>query len=127
MTSREQSENSEFVLDYSKINLKPDLIEDLKEAFNLFDKDGSGAIDTEEFYLVLKSQGANPSFEEVQKLVDEIDQDGNGEVDLQEFLEIMSYKINQEDTPDDILQAFTRFDVTGSGEISAEEFRYVMK
>ena len=56
-------------VDYSKINLNPEIIADLKEAFNLFDKDGSGAIDTEEFYLVLKSQGANPTFEEVEKLV----------------------------------------------------------
>ena len=54
MSSIPPSENDDGV-DYSKINLAPDIIADLKEAFNLFDKDGSGAIDTEEFYLVLKS------------------------------------------------------------------------
>ena len=58
------------------------MIEDLKEAFALFDKDGSGAISADELYLVLKSQGANPSKEEVKKLVDTIDLDGNGEIDL---------------------------------------------
>ena len=58
------------------------MIVDLKEAFNLFDKDGSGAIDTEEFWLVLKTYGAVLTFEEVKELVDEIDQDGNGEVDI---------------------------------------------
>ena len=62
------------------------MIEDLKEAFALFDKDGSGSISSDELYLVLKSQGANPSKEEVRKLVDSIDLDGNGEIDLFEFL-----------------------------------------
>ena len=74
--------NKEFELDLSSINLSPEMIEDLKEAFALFDKDGSGDISAEELYLVLKSQGANPTKEEVRKLVDSIDLDGNGEIDL---------------------------------------------
>ena len=47
--------NKEFELDLSSINLSPEMIEDLKEAFALFDKDGSGDISAEELYLVLKS------------------------------------------------------------------------
>ena len=72
--------------DMSTINLSQEMIEDLKEAFSLFDKDGSGSISADELYLVLKSQGANPTKEEVKKLVDSIDLDGNGEIDLYEFL-----------------------------------------
>ena len=81
-----KKEENEEEYDLSDIKLSPEMIDDLKEAFSLFDKDGSGSISADELYLVLKSQGANPTKEEVRKLVDSIDLDGNGEIDLYEFL-----------------------------------------
>ena len=37
--------------------LKPELLEELKEAFQLFDRDGDGTINTDELGIVLRSIG----------------------------------------------------------------------
>ena len=38
----------------------------------------------------------------------------------------MSDKMGEKDTPEDIYQAWRRFDVTGDGSIEAREFKHVM-
>ena len=49
---------------------------EFREAFNLFDKDGSGNISSEELGSVMRSLGQNPSEKELIDLVNEIDVDG---------------------------------------------------
>ena len=44
---------------------------EFKEAFQLFDKDGSGAIDIDELAEVMKSLGQNPTRSELQAMIDE--------------------------------------------------------
>ena len=53
---------------------------EFKEAFQLFDKDGSGAIDIDELAEVMKSLGQNPTRSELQAMIDEVDESGEGEI-----------------------------------------------
>ena len=46
---------------------------DIKEAFELFDKDGDGRITCEELGTVMKSLGQNPTDEELKQMVEEVD------------------------------------------------------
>ena len=51
-----------------KPQLAPEQVEQLKEAFNLFDADGSGAIDAEEMALAMKGLGfGDQPREEIEK------------------------------------------------------------
>ena len=49
---------------------------ELREAFSLFDKDGSGTISNEELEVVMKSLGQNPTEDELQRMIHEVDVDG---------------------------------------------------
>ena len=60
----------------------------VKEAFDFFDKDGSGSISTSELREAL---GGATGFElsAFDKLIKEVDSDGNGEIDFEEFKKMM--------------------------------------
>ena len=47
-------------------NLTKEQIQEFKEAFSLFDKDGDGTITTKELQTVMRSLGQNPTDAELQ-------------------------------------------------------------
>ena len=48
----------------------------MKEAFQLFDKDGNGKITTKELDKVLRHMGQNPTESEVRQMIKNADKDG---------------------------------------------------
>ena len=100
--------------------------EQIKEAFNLFDADGSGAIDASEMGLVLKGLGFTECSErDVQNIVKAIDSDGSGTVEYQEFENMVIMRMDKADSPDEIWKAYSLFDPDKSGRISFEDLKRV--
>ena len=62
---------------------------EFREAFEEFDKDGSGAISSKELLGVMRAMGQNPTEDELNNMVMEVDLDGNGTIEFPEFLEMM--------------------------------------
>lgn len=62
-------------------------------AWELFDDDHSGQIDSNELQNVLKKLGLNPTDEELQDIINDIDKDNDGTIDYSEFLRLMSSKL----------------------------------
>ena len=60
-----------------------------KEAFSVFDKDGSGTVSTSELGEIMSALGQNLSAEELDAIIKEVDADGSGEIDFDEFCECM--------------------------------------
>lgn len=50
---------------------------DIKEAFQMFDKNGDGKIGTKELDKVLRHMGQNPTQAEVEQMIRNADQNGN--------------------------------------------------
>lgn len=102
-------------------------IEEYREAFKLFDKDGSGTISTNEFFKVLKNLGQAVTKEEAQALVKELDVDNSGEISFDEFITYMKkIKIQEELEEDEVIRAFMTFDVDKDDQISNQEFRHIL-
>ena len=57
----------------------------IKEAFDQFDADGSGAISAEEIKKVCEALGVDASNKEVETLINEADADGDGKIQYSEF------------------------------------------
>merc|ERR1712178_662091 len=108
-------------------NLSEEQKQELREAFDLFDTDGSGAVDFSELHTAMKALGFEPKKEEINKMVKEMDKDGDATVDFEEFCIMMAEKMNQKDGKDEMLKGFKLFDDDSTGKISFKNFKRVAK
>ena len=107
----------------------PELTEEqkseIREAFDLFDTDGSGTIDIKEMKVALRALGFDTSKEELRKLVAEVDKDGSGAVEFKEFLQMMTSKMADRDSREEMIKAFRLFDDDETGKISFRNLKRV--
>eukprot|EP01059_Diplonema_ambulator_P030605 TRINITY_DN531_c0_g1_i1.p1 TRINITY_DN531_c0_g1~~TRINITY_DN531_c0_g1_i1.p1 ORF type:complete len:167 (+),score=64.32 TRINITY_DN531_c0_g1_i1:38-502(+) len=100
--------------------------EQIKEAFNLFDADGSGAIDANEMGLVLKGLGFTECSErDIQAMIKAIDTDGSGSVQYNEFETLVLGRMDKADSQEEIWKAYHLFDPHKTGRISFEDLKRV--
>merc|ERR1712126_577645 len=105
-------------------------IQELKDVFSSFDKDGNGTISISELESVMNALDQFPTQQELQKMINEDDLDKNGVIDFNEFVALMSKDDQEPDIvidEDSIRKAFRAFDQDGNGYISAAELKQVMK
>merc|ERR1712182_132668 len=100
---------------------------EVKEAFELFDTDGSGSIATGELKMGMKALGFEPKPGEIEKLIHSVDDDGDGEMDYDDFERMMERKILDKDQKDDLLRAFSLMDDDQTGKISLKNLKRVAK
>jgi len=101
--------------------------EEYKEAFKMFDLDGSGTIELTELKQVMLQLGQNPSDDDLMDMIRIVDVNGDNEIDFDEFLVMMTMRADDRDTDGELLEAFKLFDLDGSGSISREELTTLMK
>merc|ERR1712232_1138135 len=82
--------------------LTEEQLDEIREAFSLFDADASGMID----------------IRELKKMVADIDNDGNGTIEFTEFLQMMTGKMGEKDSREDIEKVFKLFDDDNTNKIS---------
>ncbi|KAM3130323.1 hypothetical protein pb186bvf_017540 [Paramecium bursaria] len=87
---------------------------DIREAFDLFDVDGSGTIEVKELKVALRALGFEPSKDEIKELIqnlnnDQKDKENTNTIDYNEFLQIMTTKMNAKESQEEIERAFHLF------------------
>ena len=145
-------------------------MQELREAFDLFDTDGSGTIDTKELQVALRALGFDSKKEKVRKMIADIDLDGSGApptappplpvarvswaenerswchaactllhpprrllactagtIDFEEFVEMMTGKMGDRDSPEEIRRVFKLFDDDETGKISFRNLKRVAR
>ncbi|PHU27241.1 Calcium-binding allergen Ole e 8 [Capsicum chinense] len=63
---------------------------ELREAFDLYDKDKNGKITAAELHSVMKSLGEKCSLKDCRRMISKVDVDGDGCVNFEEFKKMMS-------------------------------------
>lgn len=101
--------------------------QEIKEAFDLFDTDGSGSIDAKELKVAMRALGFEPRKEEIRKMIQDVDRDGTGTIDFPEFLDMMTAKMAERDPREEMLKAFRLFDDDETGKISFKNLKRVAK
>jgi calmodulin len=100
--------------------------QEIKEAFNVFDKDNDGFITIKELGTVMRSLGHNPTEMELQDMIKLYDKDESGTIDFPEFLDLMTTKMKETELEEQLIETFKVFDRDGNGLLSGQELKYVM-
>ena len=123
--------------------LDPERKKQLKESFDLFDKDASGDISVAEIYKIMRSFGNKLSRNEIKEMVNQIDTSGDGNLDFEEFCTFFEQVEVAEEQPqlrgkkkeeeeeeseeDRVIRAFMTFDMDNKGKITNYEFRHILE
>uniref|UniRef100_A0A3Q2PEN0 Calcium binding protein 7 n=1 Tax=Fundulus heteroclitus TaxID=8078 RepID=A0A3Q2PEN0_FUNHE len=89
------------ILSYSApVNLPEDEVEEIREAFKVFDRDGNGFISKQELGMAMRSLGYMPNEVELEVIIQRLDMDGDGQVDFEEFVTLLGPKLTAAGMPD---------------------------
>ncbi|XP_078612782.1 uncharacterized protein LOC144882674 [Branchiostoma floridae x Branchiostoma japonicum] len=116
---------------------------ELREAFQVFDKDRNGYISAAELRHVMTNLGEKLTDEEVDEMIREADIDGDGQINYEEFVTMMISKSRcmlgerwgkmggaekmTEEQIAEFKEAFSLFDKDGNGSITTGELGTVMR
>jgi Ca2+-binding EF-hand superfamily protein len=111
-------------IELKKLELEPNIRQAIiREAFKMFDTDGSCEIDAKEFKKLVKSLGLEMNNKRIKDLMKRIDINGSGTIDMEEFTAMMlSYQFNKESPVEAHLEnAFNLYDKDQNGIISQDD------
>mmetsp|Transcript_7052 Transcript_7052/g.17501 ORF Transcript_7052/g.17501 Transcript_7052/m.17501 type:complete len:148 (+) Transcript_7052:2-445(+) len=103
-----------------------DEIEELKEAFDLFDVDGTQRVNPRDLRSSIQalSLGRN---QVVQHLLTDLERQGAKPLDFAGFVDLMTAKMGERDTREDISKVFRLFDDDRTGTISVRNLQRVAR
>ncbi|XP_035181731.1 caltractin-like isoform X2 [Oxyura jamaicensis] len=97
----------------------------LREAFDLFDADGSGQMDVRGLKITMRALGCELRKEEMRRIISQVDEEGSGKINFESFLQVMAQKMAEPYSKNEILKGFKLFDHDGTGKISFEKLKLV--
>ena len=100
-------------------------IEELRQAFDLFDTNGNGKIDVKELRSAMQSLGFDTKNPTIYQMIQDIDKSSATEVNFDEFLNLMTSRLAGSDTKEDIQKIFDLFDDDHTGYISLQNLKRV--
>ena len=128
MKGRKGFSKKEFnAKDYERPGLSSDEIEEIKEAFDIFDVDKSGAISVAELLKAMHTLGFDAKNPAIYNMIADMDEDGSGEIEFDEFLDMMTARISDKNTKEDLERVFKLFDDDRTNEISVENLKRVAR
>ena len=101
--------------------------QEIKEAFDLFDTEGSGTIDAKELKVAMRALGFEPKKEDIKQMISQLDVEGNGVIEFGQFLDLMTTKMAERDPREEMLKAFRLFDEDETGKITFKNLKRVAK
>lgn len=114
----------------------PSKDKEMKEAFEMFDKNQDGKISSEELGGVLRTLGHDYTMDDIEDMIKHADTNENGYVEYDEFILLMKRWSTQgkgdeeaaaTSDEDKTKETFKVFDMDGNGYIDRQELRYIMK
>ena len=100
-------------------------MEELKEAFQLFDTNHSGSIDSREFKAAMRALGFTVKKADVIRYFKEIPKDVSESLTFEEFLRIVAPIMPKRDTKEEIFKIFKLFDEDNTGKISFKNLKKI--
>ena len=101
---------------------------ELHEAFNIFDIDSDGSIETSQLGMLLNALKQYPTKEELAQIIKETDIGNTKQIYFNQFLKIIAKRIKNVNEDEDkyLKTLFSSLDRNSNGIISLHEIRYIV-
>ncbi len=109
---------------FSRPGLSQEEVEELKEAFMLFDQDNKGFIESKELKAAMENLGYKKTSKMVYQMIESLGK-AKKEITFPDFLDLMTAKISDTDSRDDVMKVFKIFDQDSTNFITIENLRQV--
>ena len=106
--------------------LSEEKLVELRCAFDLFDNDNDGKIDIAELGKAIQKMGQKLTEDDLKEMIKEVDSDYNGTIEFSEFVQLMESKMKDNDSEEEIFEAFKISDKKGNGHITKNDIKNVM-
>ncbi|CAD8049469.1 unnamed protein product [Paramecium primaurelia] len=106
--------------------LTDDEIDEIREAFNLFDTEGTGRVDPRELKAAMQSLGFDQKNPTIFNMIAELENEGT-DIDFDQFLDAITSKLGNRESKDGINKIFDLFDDDGSNSINLNNLKRVAK
>merc|ERR1712076_246125 len=110
---------------WTRPGLGEEQVMEIKDAFDLFDKDRSGEITVGEMLDAMRSLGYDTEHGTAAQHVKNLDTDGSGALEFNEFYELLTARFNENTPRADLERVFKLFDTENSGAITLANMRAV--
>merc|ERR1712226_1376561 len=110
---------------WTRPGLGEEQVMEIKDAFDLFDKDRSGEITVGEMLDAMRSLGYDTEHGDAAQHVKNLDKDGSGALEFNEFYELLTARFSENTTKEELQRVFSLFDTDGTGNISVANMRAV--
>ena len=110
----------------TKPGLTEDEIEEIREAFSMFDTNGTGTIDPKELKAAMHSLGFEKKSPTVYEMICDLESEG-GEINFDFFLDAISNKLGNRESRDGINRIFDLFDDDRTMSINFNNIKRVAK
>lgn len=109
-----------------KQGLDEEAMEEIKEAFNLFDTEGKGNIDVRELKAAFRALGFQVKKAEIRQMFIDMDKDlSSATITFDEFVEMVTPRMLNRDSREEIMKVFALFDDDNTGAISFKNLKRV--
>ncbi|XP_069114967.1 calmodulin-like [Argopecten irradians] len=98
-----------------------------REAFDMFDKDGSGSITIEEMVTVMKELGQSADEEELKAELTAMDTNKDGTIEFDEFLETLKKMPSENSREEELKECFQLFDKNKQGYLTIPELKHILQ
>lgn len=89
-------------------------------------RNNSGSLSRKELKQSYKNLDIRVSDDEIEVILNQMDTNKDGRIEFEEFARVMARNYYKKNSREDIIEAFKKYDLNGSGIISAEEMRAVL-
>jgi Ca2+-binding EF-hand superfamily protein len=99
--------------------------QELRQAFNLFDKDGGGRMEANEIRVILRVLGFNPTLEELRQIIAQAGLSESSTLDFTQFRKVLLRVIGEPASTESLVRSFNNLDIDMDGSISLEDLAAV--
>ena len=118
---KEDDSNSEI------ISLSEETKADYMDAFNMFDTNHDGTINSQKIGELMRKLGKNPTESQLNQIIGNIAKNGSKQIGFDDFVELMEQKNKENDPEIEIINMFQIFNKENNGLISNEELFHIIR